>query len=154
MMALDGGGGSAGTVDLPAVVTVVFSLLADVEQLPRWAPELFHRIEIGRDGWLAYTPLGELKLELTAEPRTGSVKLHVRFGREATAVFLFWMQSRQRGSRLRIIALDGKSEWSAEPGVREFYAMLLAATAGLRPILGSAGWQPIGPRSHCYDVAA
>lgn len=154
MTALDGGGGSAATVDLTTAVPAVFRLLADVEQLPRWAPGLFHRLEIGRDGWLAYTPLGELKVELTAESRTGSVKLHVRFGREATAVFLFWVQSRQGGSRLRVIALDGESAWSADSGVREFYAMLLAATAGLRPILGSAGWQPIGPRPHCCDVAA
>ena len=56
----------------------VFNLLADVEALPRWAPEFCERIELWPRGWSALTSDGEWLVEVEADERRGTVDL--RFG--------------------------------------------------------------------------
>ena len=53
----------------------VFNLLADVERLPRWAGGFCERVELRRGRWLALTALGELWLEVEADPWAGTVTL-------------------------------------------------------------------------------
>lgn len=53
----------------------VFAFLADIENLPRWAPEFCERLALSRRGWFALTALGELFLELEADEHTGVIDL-------------------------------------------------------------------------------
>jgi len=56
----------------------VFNFLADIENLPRWAPEFCERLYLERGRWKALTSQGELFLDLEAGAATGIVDL--RFG--------------------------------------------------------------------------
>ena len=53
----------------------VFNLLADVERLPRWAGGFCERVELRHGRWLGLTALGELWLEVEADPWAGTVTL-------------------------------------------------------------------------------
>jgi hypothetical protein len=51
------------TVSAPATHGAVFNFLADIENLPAWTGGLCEMIELHRDGWWAYTALGEFAVE-------------------------------------------------------------------------------------------
>lgn len=74
----------------------VFRFLADVENLPRWAPEFCERLQLSRGQWLAWTVEGELFIEIDAHDRSGAVDLRWGDG-----------QSCERLLPLRVVALPG-----------------------------------------------
>lgn len=67
-------------VTLAAPRDEVFSFLADIENLPRWAGRFCAQLEISRRGWHAWTSFGDLFVELEANDRAGVIDL--RFGAE------------------------------------------------------------------------
>jgi len=66
----------AAPVDLPR--DQVFRYLADVENVPRWAPEFCERLQLSRGQWLAWTVEGEFFVEIEAQDRSGTID--VRWG--------------------------------------------------------------------------
>lgn len=63
----------------------VFAYLADIENLPRWAKEFCAELEISARGWRAWTPFGDLFLELEADGRTGVIDLRIGDAHEPLA---------------------------------------------------------------------
>ena len=60
----------------------VFNRLADVEALPRWAPEYCERIDLWPCGWRALTTDGEWFVEVESDERSGVVDLRFSDGCE------------------------------------------------------------------------
>jgi hypothetical protein len=85
-------------ITVAAARDVVFNFLADIENLPKWAVDFCERIELRRDGWLAYTSQGDVMMTADADDRTGIIDL--RFGSSTGQPGLFL---------LRVVLLAGKS---------------------------------------------
>ncbi len=64
-------------VTLAAAPAGVFRLLADVEALPRWAPEFCERVDLEGGGWRALTVAGEADCTLTADEAAGTIELEL-----------------------------------------------------------------------------
>jgi hypothetical protein len=58
----------------------VFNFLADIENLPRWAPSLCERLYLSRGRWTALSPLGEVALDLESSHLTGVIDLRFDLG--------------------------------------------------------------------------
>ena len=56
----------------------VFNFLADIENLPFWLGGFCDGIELHRDGWWAYTILGELEIETQVDANRGEIRLGLR----------------------------------------------------------------------------
>ena len=144
---MSGGTGSAKTaaeVEVAVAPAEVFHLLADIEQLPRWAPRLFHGLEVGRDGWTAYTPWGELKLELTADASTGFIYLEICTGRKARGVFSFWALAGGTGmTRVRLVSFLEREYTAADDELNAMYVGLRGELPRLG-LLVETGWMQPG----------
>ena len=64
--------------DCRAPRAAVFNFLADIEHLPAWTGGFCEWIELHREGWWAYTAVGELAVETKADDITGEVDLRLR----------------------------------------------------------------------------
>jgi len=64
-------------VTVSAKCDLVFGFLADIENLPKWAGDFCERIELRRNGWLAYTSLGDAMLAAEADDHTGVIDLRI-----------------------------------------------------------------------------
>jgi hypothetical protein len=53
----------------------VFNFLADIENLPRWSGGFCEWIELHREGWWAYTALGELEVASKVDDIAGTIDL-------------------------------------------------------------------------------
>jgi hypothetical protein len=53
----------------------VFNFLADIENLPRWSAGFCEWIELHREGWWAYTALGELEVATKVDDIAGVIDL-------------------------------------------------------------------------------
>lgn len=62
-------------IPFAAPAPVVFRHLADVENFPRWAADYCERLELTRGRWRAYTAVGDLFVELSADERSGVINL-------------------------------------------------------------------------------
>jgi hypothetical protein len=56
----------------------VFNFLADIENLPAWTGGFCEWIELHREGWWAYTALGELAVETKVDDISGVIDLSLR----------------------------------------------------------------------------
>lgn len=56
---------------------VVFNFLADIENLPRWAGGFCEWLELHREGWWAYTALGELEVVTKVDDIAGTIDLRL-----------------------------------------------------------------------------
>jgi len=56
----------------------VFNFLADIENLPAWTGGLCEWVELHREGWWAYTALGELAVETKVDDISGVIDLSLR----------------------------------------------------------------------------
>ena len=56
----------------------VFNFLADIENLPAWTGGFCEWIELRRDGWRAYTALGELAVTTKVDDIAGAIDLELR----------------------------------------------------------------------------
>ncbi|MBP6864023.1 MAG: SRPBCC family protein [Candidatus Didemnitutus sp.] len=77
------------TLTIAASPAAVFHHLADIEQVPRWAPEFCESLMLARGRWLGFTSLGDLYLELAADARTGVIDLRAGDEREPACRWLF-----------------------------------------------------------------
>jgi len=66
------------TLTVAASRAAVFNFLADIEHLPAWTGGFCEWIELHREGWWAYTAMGELAVETKADDITGEVDLRLR----------------------------------------------------------------------------
>ena len=76
----------------------VFNFVADIENLPRWAPSLCERLFLARGRWAALSPLGEVQVDLEASAGTGVVDLRFAAPGERSALL-----------PLRVIALGPRA---------------------------------------------
>lgn len=88
------------TLSVTAPQAVVFNFLADIENLPVWTGGFCEWIELRRDGWRAYTALGEVMVDTKVDDIaraidlrlcspagwTGVIPLHVRSDGEGGAL--------------------------------------------------------------------
>lgn len=66
------------TLTLNASRASVFNFLADIENFPAWSAGFCEWIELHREGWWAYTALGELAVESKADDISGDIDLRLR----------------------------------------------------------------------------
>ena len=66
------------TLTLAAPRATAFNLLADIENLPAWTGGFCEWIELHREGWWAYTALGELAVETKVDDISGVIDLSLR----------------------------------------------------------------------------
>ncbi len=66
------------TLTLAAPRATAFNFLADIENLPVWTGGLCEWIELHREGWWAYTALGELAVETKVDDIAGEIDLRLR----------------------------------------------------------------------------
>ena len=55
----------------------VFNFLADLENLPRWSGGFCEWLELHREGWWAYTALGELEVVTKVDDIAGTIDLRL-----------------------------------------------------------------------------
>jgi hypothetical protein len=66
------------TLTLAVPRATAFNCLADIENFPCWTGGLCEWIELHRDGWWAYTALGELAVETKVDDIAGEIDLCLR----------------------------------------------------------------------------
>lgn len=66
------------TLTLAAPRASAFNFLADIENLPAWTGGLCEWIELHREGWWAYTALGELAVDTKVDDIAGAIDLQLR----------------------------------------------------------------------------
>jgi len=66
------------TLTLAAPRGTAFNFLADIEHLPAWTGGCCEWIELHREGWWAYTALGELAVETKVDDIAGTIDLWLR----------------------------------------------------------------------------
>ena len=66
------------TLTLAAPRASAFNFLADIENLPAWTGGLCEWVELHREGWWAYTALGELAVETKVDDIAGEIDLQLR----------------------------------------------------------------------------
>ncbi len=66
------------TLTLAASRAAAFNFLADIENLPAWTGGFCEWIELHREGWWAYTAVGELAVEAKADDISGEIDLCLR----------------------------------------------------------------------------
>lgn len=65
----------------------VFNYLANVENLPDWSTEFCERLELRSGRWWAYTPRGEVLVELEVAAAAGLLDFHVGPAPDRMALF-------------------------------------------------------------------
>jgi hypothetical protein len=88
------------TLTLPATPASVFNFLADIEHLPAWTGGLCERIELHREGWWAYSALGELAVETKVDDISGEIDLRLRHVSGWLAVLALRVQSDGEGGTI------------------------------------------------------
>ncbi len=66
------------TLTLAASRSAAFNFLADIENLPAWTGGFCEWIELHREGWWAYTGVGELAVETKVDDIAGQIDLCFR----------------------------------------------------------------------------
>lgn len=75
------------TTVLDAPRDAVFSFLADIENLPRWATEFARELRRDGDRHIVVNGLGEFVFEIRADPKTGVIDMHAGPSEDELAVF-------------------------------------------------------------------
>jgi uncharacterized protein YndB with AHSA1/START domain len=75
------------TTVLDAPRDAVFSFLADVENLPRWATEFARELRRDGDRHVVVNGLGEFVFEIRADEQTGVIDMHAGPSEDEMAVF-------------------------------------------------------------------
>jgi hypothetical protein len=112
----------------------VFNFLADVENLPAWTGGFCEWIELHRDGWWAYTALGELEVAVEVDAIAGEIRLGLGHASGRKVVVPLQVRTMADGGAqvsLACAQLPGAAD--GDPG--EFFASL---AAGLRGLTGRA----------------
>ena len=120
------------TLTVAASRDTVFNFLADIENLPRWAGGFCEWIELHREGWWAYTALGELEVMTKVDDIAGTIDL--RFGHAAGWKIVIPVRVRTDGAGESLVSLA-----CAQPAglSDEHYERLIEALlSGLRDFAG------------------
>lgn len=83
------------TMDAPA--PAVFNYLADIEKFPAWSAGFCERIELHREGWLAYTAFGEVTVETKVDAWAGEIDVRLQQDRVWSLVIPLWVKSDRAG---------------------------------------------------------
>ncbi len=75
------------SVSVAAPRDPVFNYLANVENLPGWSTEFCERLELRQGRWWAYTPQGEVQVDLEVSAATGLLDFQVGPAPDQMALF-------------------------------------------------------------------
>ena len=103
----------------------VFNFLADIENLPRWAPSLCERLYLSRGRWMALSPQGELHVDLEANNGTGVIDLRAGGASDRMPLLPIRVVPLSLGSALATFTFVPAPEWPA--GIMQCDADALAA---------------------------
>jgi hypothetical protein len=103
----------------------VFNFLADIENLPRWAPSLCERLYLTRGRWMALSGRGELNIDLEANNGTGVVDLRAGSSPDRMALLPMRVVPLSARSALVTLTFVAAPEWPA--GILQCDADALAA---------------------------
>jgi len=119
------------TLTLATSRDAAFNYLADIENLPTWTGGFCEWIELHREGWWAYTAVGELAVEAKADDIGGEIDLRLRHVSGWTIVIPMRVRSDGEGGALVTLACR------QTPGLTdEHYEQLFEAlVSGLRGLL-------------------
>ncbi|ACB77376.1 VOC family protein [Opitutus terrae] len=117
------------TVTLTADRDAVYSFLAEIRNLPRWAPALVRRLRQEGHHWRALTPGGEDYVAVVPDARTGVLDLFVGQRPDEMAPVPLRV-IRQGGGAAVICSYFLPAGWSEEVGER-YHNALVAGLRGL-----------------------
>src|SRR3954471_3583357 len=92
------------TLTLAASRTTAFNFLADIENLPAWTGGFCEWIELHREGWWAYTAIGELAVDTKADEFAVEIDLCFRHVSGWSLVLPLRVRSDGEGGSLVTIA--------------------------------------------------
>ena len=75
------------TTVLDADRETVFSYLADIENLPKWATEFAHELKRDGEDYKVVNGLGEFYFEIKADPQTGVIDMFAGPSKDQMAIF-------------------------------------------------------------------
>jgi hypothetical protein len=92
------------TLTLAASRSAAFNFLADIENLPLWTGGFCEWIELHREGWWAYTAIGELAVETKVDDIASEIDLCFRHVSGWTVVLPLRVRSDGEGGSLVSLA--------------------------------------------------
>ncbi len=126
------------TLTVAASRDIVFSFLADIENLPAWSGGFCEWIELHREGWWAYTALGELEVATKVDDIAGVIDLRLGHAAGWKIVIPARVRTDGDGGALVTIACAQPAGLSDEHYERLVEALL----AGLRDFAGRFQAEP------------
>lgn len=127
------------TLTLAAPRAAAFNFLADIENLPAWTAGLCEWIELHREGWWAYTPLGELAVETKVDDIAGQIDLQLRHVSGWSVVLPLRVRSDGDGGSIVTLSCP-RPRGLAEEGYELLFDSLLN---GLRGLAGRFHREPV-----------
>lgn len=127
------------TLTLAAPRATVFNYLADIENLPGWTAGLCEWIELHREGWWAYTALGELAVETKVDDVTGQIDVQLRHVSGWFLVLPVRVRSDGDGGSLVSVSC-ARPRGLVEPDYEVLFESLLR---GLRDLAGRFAREPV-----------
>jgi hypothetical protein len=118
------------TLTAAASRAATFNFLADIENLPAWTGGFCEWIELHREGWWAYTALGELAVESKVDDIAGVIDLQFRHVSGWTVVLPLRVRSDGEGGAILTVACRQVPVMGDDDYERLFDALL----AGLRSL--------------------
>jgi hypothetical protein len=127
------------TLTLAAPRATTFNFLADIENLPAWTGGLCEWIELHREGWWAYTALGEFAVETKVDDVAGQIDLQLRHVSGWSVVLPLRVRSDGDGGSIVSVSCQRPRDL-AEPDYELLFASLLN---GLRGLAGRFHLEPV-----------
>lgn len=124
------------TLTLAAPRATAFNFLADIENLPAWTGGLCEWVELHRDGWWAYTALGELSVETKVDDIAGEIDLRLRHTSGWQAVIPLRVRSDGDGGAI----INATCRQAAGLGDEDYEQLFESLLGGLRSL--AAKFQP------------
>lgn len=127
------------TLTLAAPRATAFNFLADIENLPAWTGGLCEWVELHREGWWAYTVLGELAVETKVDDIAHEIDLRLRHVSGWLAVVPLRIQSDGEGGTIIRLACQRPTGLDDERYEQLFDALL----TGLRGLAEKFHREPV-----------
>jgi hypothetical protein len=124
------------TLTLAAPRATAFNFLADIENLPAWTSGFCEWIELHREGWWAYTALGELAVDTKVDDIAGEIDLQLRHVSGWTVVIPLRVRSDGDGGAI-VNAACRQTPGMGDEDYEQLFESLLSGLRGL-----SAKFQP------------
>lgn len=127
------------TLTLAAPRATAFNYLADIENLPAWTGGLCEWIELHREGWWAYTALGELAVETKVDDIAGTIDLQLRH----VAGWSLVIPLRVRSDRDGVAILSAACRQPAGMADEDYERLFDALLNGLRGLAAKLQPEPV-----------